>query len=391
MNAGASDRRAFLAERRAISVQRFDTVHSPRYDALWGAIGGTHADFIARLAGLVRAGGEVLDAACGTGKHWPALLAAGVRVTGIDQSAGMLARASRKHPDVTVRVLAHRPCQSAASCRSCMHYNDDQVTNNAVFTWAPWPVAMAFGARATARRRGLVLHVRQRPSYGAGGPRQYLRLTDGAHDFLRDKKGPPAADAAPDHKIEVEQRLLSVTLAAMADDSNRRTPQPPAGAAVTGNRTAPGALPGIVLLAVRLVDEPIGDPPLDAPNTREVSIRVSASLAGTMIQLGKGRIPFAQWRLTSAASPAPQVPWPAFPSLAETIADWVTEQASANPGHVVLLAARIPQELAVGLGIRLGQRTRTWPGRMYPVYFSGGRLIVPDLRLGAESVPTERA
>jgi hypothetical protein len=62
---GQRRRRAFLAESRAISVQRFDTVHSPRYNALWGAIDGTHADLIARLAGVVRAGGEVLDAACG--------------------------------------------------------------------------------------------------------------------------------------------------------------------------------------------------------------------------------------------------------------------------------------------------------------------------------------
>ena len=66
-----------------------------------------------------------------------------------------------------------------------VHYNDDHVTRNAVFVWAPWPVAMAFGARATARRRGLVLHVRQRPSDGAAGARRELRLADGAHDFLR--------------------------------------------------------------------------------------------------------------------------------------------------------------------------------------------------------------
>ncbi len=65
-------RETFVAERRAISVQRYDTVHSPHYDAHWGAIGGTHADFIARILGLVRAGGEVLDVACGTGKYWPA-------------------------------------------------------------------------------------------------------------------------------------------------------------------------------------------------------------------------------------------------------------------------------------------------------------------------------
>ena len=71
-----------------------------------------------------------------------------------------------------------------------VHYNDDQVTRNAVFVWAPWPVSMAFGARATARRRGLVLHVRQRPSSGAAGQRHDLRITDPAHDFLRDAAQP---------------------------------------------------------------------------------------------------------------------------------------------------------------------------------------------------------
>jgi hypothetical protein len=69
----------------------------------------------------------------------------------------------------------------------------------------------------------------------------------------------------------------------------------------------------------------------------------------------------------------------------------LTGQDCAHPGHVVLLAARIPQELAVGLGIQLGQRARSWPGSACPVYFSGGRLFVPDLRLGADSVPAERA
>jgi SAM-dependent methyltransferase len=101
-----ADRRAFVAERRAASTRRFDTIHSPRYDEDWGAISPSHAAFVARLAGLVRQGGAVLDAACGTGKYWPALLAAGLQVTGVDQSAGMLAQARRKHPEVPSRVLA---------------------------------------------------------------------------------------------------------------------------------------------------------------------------------------------------------------------------------------------------------------------------------------------
>ena len=95
-----------MAERRAASTHRFDTIHSPRYDEDWGAISPSHAAFVARLAGLVRQGGAVLDAACGTGKYWPALLAAGLRVTGVDQSAEMLAQARRKHPEVPSRVLA---------------------------------------------------------------------------------------------------------------------------------------------------------------------------------------------------------------------------------------------------------------------------------------------
>jgi SAM-dependent methyltransferase len=101
-----ADRKAFVAERRAVSVHRYDTIHSLHYDEKWGRIYPSHAVFVARLAGLVRPGGAVLDAACGTGKYWPALLAAGLRVTGVDQSAGMLAQARRKHPEVPSHVLA---------------------------------------------------------------------------------------------------------------------------------------------------------------------------------------------------------------------------------------------------------------------------------------------
>ena len=95
-----------MAERRAVTTHRFDTIHSPHYDEDWGRIYPSHAAFVARLAGLIRPDGAVLDAACGTGKYWPALLAAGLRVTGVDQSAGMLAQAHRKHPEVASRVLA---------------------------------------------------------------------------------------------------------------------------------------------------------------------------------------------------------------------------------------------------------------------------------------------
>jgi 2-polyprenyl-3-methyl-5-hydroxy-6-metoxy-1,4-benzoquinol methylase len=101
-----AERRAFVAERRRSSVYRFDMLHSPRYDEHWGAVSPSHAAFVARLTQLIRPNGNVLDAACGTGKYWPMLLAAGIRVTGVDQSEGMLAQARRKHPEVPTSVRA---------------------------------------------------------------------------------------------------------------------------------------------------------------------------------------------------------------------------------------------------------------------------------------------
>jgi SAM-dependent methyltransferase len=100
------ERLSFLAERRAVCVQRYDILHSRRYDEHWGAISASHARCVQRLMQGVRTGGEVLDAGCGTGKYWPIVLAAGLRVVGVDQSAAMLARARGKHPNVSNRVLA---------------------------------------------------------------------------------------------------------------------------------------------------------------------------------------------------------------------------------------------------------------------------------------------
>jgi hypothetical protein len=82
------------------------------------------------------------------------------------------------------------------------------------------------------------------------------------------------------------------------------------------------------------------------------------------------------------------LPWPAFPRVADSIAEWVVKQATAHRCDVVVLAARIPQELAVGLGVQLGQRPSSWPWRMYP---DQGQLVIPDLQLGGEAVPTQRA
>lgn len=99
-------RAAFLAERRRTTEDRYDRRFAPTYDQAWGEITSSHAAMLQRLLDATPSGGEILDAACGTGKYWPAILASGRRVAGIDQSAGMLAVGAAKHPDVPTRRLA---------------------------------------------------------------------------------------------------------------------------------------------------------------------------------------------------------------------------------------------------------------------------------------------
>ncbi|MCY4028021.1 MAG: class I SAM-dependent methyltransferase, partial [Acidobacteria bacterium] len=67
------------------------------------ALEGPH---VRAALGEVR-GLDVVDLGCGTGRHTAWLAQAGARVTALDFSAGMLARARRKVPAATVRFLVH--------------------------------------------------------------------------------------------------------------------------------------------------------------------------------------------------------------------------------------------------------------------------------------------
>jgi SAM-dependent methyltransferase len=95
MQGGATmDRRAWLAERRAATVAEYDA-EAATYEAHAYPV-EAHRRFVARLLDTCPPGGVVLDAPCGTGRYFPLVAAAGRRVVGIDQSAGMLAEARAK-------------------------------------------------------------------------------------------------------------------------------------------------------------------------------------------------------------------------------------------------------------------------------------------------------
>lgn len=98
------ERAAWIKERRHINEQRMDSLFAPIYDQHWGAyINPTHQRMIERFLQWLPADARVLDAACGTGKYWPLLLAEDRRVVGIDQSAAMLGHARVKFPAVPTR------------------------------------------------------------------------------------------------------------------------------------------------------------------------------------------------------------------------------------------------------------------------------------------------
>jgi SAM-dependent methyltransferase len=116
------ERAAWLEEKRRVTEAQDDTIYSPIYDEKWGAMDPTHQQFFTRFLSLCPPGGHILDAACGTGKYWPLILASGRTAFGIDQSQGMLARAHEKFPEVPVEKvgLQGMPYQAAFDGAVCM-------------------------------------------------------------------------------------------------------------------------------------------------------------------------------------------------------------------------------------------------------------------------------
>ena len=87
------NRRAWLLERRAAVEATYDAEAST-YDANPYPV-ETQQRFVDALVRTCPADGIILDAPCGTGQYFGRVVAAGRRVVGIDQSAGMLEQARR--------------------------------------------------------------------------------------------------------------------------------------------------------------------------------------------------------------------------------------------------------------------------------------------------------
>jgi ubiquinone/menaquinone biosynthesis C-methylase UbiE len=129
------DRAAWLAERRAAVVASYDA-EAPIYDENEYPA-DTQREWVARLLRRCSPGGGVLDAPCGTGRYFSMVAAAGHRIAGVDQSAGMLAQAR-------ARDIAFSLEQIALQQLSYVHEFDAVMTIDAMENIAPedWPLVL---------------------------------------------------------------------------------------------------------------------------------------------------------------------------------------------------------------------------------------------------------
>jgi cyclopropane fatty-acyl-phospholipid synthase-like methyltransferase len=135
------DRHVWLTERRAAVVAAYDrdapTYNEHEYPS------DTQREWVGRLLSLIPPGGVVLDAPCGTGKYLPMAAAAGRRVAGVDQSAGMLAQAQALGIAASLERMALQDL-------SYVHQFDAVMTIDAMENIPPedWPVVLANLRRA---------------------------------------------------------------------------------------------------------------------------------------------------------------------------------------------------------------------------------------------------
>jgi 2-polyprenyl-3-methyl-5-hydroxy-6-metoxy-1,4-benzoquinol methylase len=105
------ERAEWLKQMRSMTEEMYDRF-SPLYWVSWGfSPNETHLEYLQKFLARVVPDGAVLSAGCGAGRFDGLLLDAGHPVVGIDQSAGMLARAKEHFPQVRYEKMGFQEMQ----------------------------------------------------------------------------------------------------------------------------------------------------------------------------------------------------------------------------------------------------------------------------------------
>jgi SAM-dependent methyltransferase len=149
-------RRAWIDERRAAVIAAYDSL-AATYDQDPYANDMQQA-WISRLLSTIPPASTVLDAPCGTGRYFPLIAAAGHRVVGIDQSSGMLTRASSRNIAIELHHLGLQELPFGQRF-------DAVLTIDAMENISPedWPLVLANLHRAVRPGAPLYLTVEEDP------------------------------------------------------------------------------------------------------------------------------------------------------------------------------------------------------------------------------------
>jgi ubiquinone/menaquinone biosynthesis C-methylase UbiE len=130
------NRATWLTDRRAAIVATYDR-GAREYDQ-HEYPSDTQREWVSRLVERLPVNSLVLDAPCGTGKYFGIVASAGHRITGVDQSAGMLQQARARG---IAESLEHLSLQDL----SYVHRFDAVLTIDAMENVPPeeWPIVLA--------------------------------------------------------------------------------------------------------------------------------------------------------------------------------------------------------------------------------------------------------
>jgi SAM-dependent methyltransferase len=150
-------RGAWVRNLRRVDEQQEDALAGD-YDAQWGEIEPAHQGFVERFLSELPPAGRVLDAACGTGKYFPLVLASGRRLLGVDHASAYLAIAAAKFAQVPtdkhdLQDLPYRDEFDGVMCVDAMEFVPPE----------DWPVVLERFGRALRPGGWLYLTVELAP------------------------------------------------------------------------------------------------------------------------------------------------------------------------------------------------------------------------------------
>jgi hypothetical protein len=242
---------------------------------------------------------------------------------------------------------------------------DDPGTPNGILMWASWAVAVAFGLRVTAADRDLVLDVWQRPSHGRASDIETVLGTQRPHRF-------GYAQPVPLTELLPESAPREFTWRAKLTTT-------PHGA--HAHRAAGGH---VSVLLLRLGYQKWGPiPEVDSGSRPVHALHLEIDDTAGVAPNRSSAITIHELRCLPPSGG--QFPWHAIPSLVTASADWIECKSAELAGQTVLLAAAMPPEAALGLGIAAGRAQRTrWPEYLWPLVYrtTTDSLVVPYLNLG---------